>query len=172
MTDIIEVVGGGDSEPNLQKLGLKPYIYEKLESQQPVVIVPQVLPVVVVAAAILPIMGTVAEGVLAWLEGVRKDAAIDTRRAFTNAFVEAMHIRLPDYNHVVIHPQHSVIHEDSMVKSSHQVPTSEGTYNYDAYCSLKGRTFELTSDGDVGYENWAYYGQYNRNGMTISAIVY
>lgn len=132
-------------------------------------IVPQAVPVVV---AILPIMGTVAEGVLAWLEKGRQDQAIEKRRAFTIAYVEEMHRRLPDYNHVVIHPSHSVIHEDSMVQSKHQVHTSEGTYNYDAYCSLKGRTFELTSNGDVGYENWAYYGQFNRNGMTISAIEY
>ena len=85
MTDIIKVVGGGDSEPNLEELGLRPYNSEELviEQQSDVIEQQSFGPAV---SAILQLSAAILKGVLAWLATVGKDR--EKREAFTKTFVE------------------------------------------------------------------------------------
>ena len=166
MTDIIKIVGGGDYEPNLEELGLKPYNSEKLViGQKSDVIELQAVWGAVAAAELIALGGAILTGVLAWLATIGQDVA--KREAFTKTFVEEANKQFPDYNVVIIHTQHRVVGD--FVKDHVELPMTFGTCGYEIYYSLRGQMFELTNDGDGGYRNWAYCGWYTRNGSTISA---
>jgi hypothetical protein len=44
-----------------------------------------------------------------------------------------------------------------------------GTCGYDSYCSPMGQPFIFENQGDGGYLNWAYAGEFSRNGNTLTA---
>jgi hypothetical protein len=45
-----------------------------------------------------------------------------------------------------------------------------GTCGYDAYFSPKGKPFSFQNQGDGGFINWAFDGEFNRNGNQLTAI--
>ncbi len=163
MTNAIKIVGGGDYEPNLEKLGLKPYNSEMLVTEK---MTPRAVAPVVIATASL--IKALASGIVEWLAAIGRD--VEKREAFTKSFVEEAHKQFPDYNVVIIHTHHSTW--GTWIKQHVELPMTIGTCGYEIYFSVRGQGFTLTNHGDGGYRNWAYYGQYTRNGNSISAIEY
>lgn len=165
MTDIIEIVGGGDLEPNLEELGLKPYNSEILVTEQPIASTRAVVPVAIASAAL--IVG-LANSVMGWLATIGRDG--QKREAFTKSFVEEAHKQFPDYNVVIIHTHHTTW--GTWIKQHVELPMTIGTCGYEIYFSVRGQGFSLANHGDGGYINWAYYGEYKREGDRIMAYEY
>jgi hypothetical protein len=175
MTNAVKIVGGGDVEPNLEKLGLKPYNSEDalIQNFEEVAMprgrmspaVPVVVPVVIASASL--IVG-IANGIMGWLGAVGRDN--EKRETFTKTFVEEAHKQFPDYNVVIIHTHHSTW--GTWIHQHVELPMTIGTCGYEIYFSVRGQGFTLANHGDGGYINWAYYGEYERNGGSISAIQY
>jgi hypothetical protein len=74
----------------------------------------------------------------------------------------------PNYNVVVCHPQHRVA-GPHVAHQHHELGIHVGTCEYDSYCSPKGQPFIFENQGDSGYLNWAYAGEFRRNGNTLTA---
>ncbi|MBD2608896.1 hypothetical protein H6G81_31360 [Scytonema hofmannii FACHB-248] len=163
MTNAIKIVGGGDYEPNLEKLGLKPYNSEMLVTEK--VTATAVVPIVIASVSL--IVG-LANGIMGWLAAIGRDN--EKREAFTRNFVEEAHKQFPDYNVVIIHTQHSTW--GTWIHQHVELPMTIGTCGYEIYFSVRGQGFTLANNGDGGYLNWAYYGEYTRNSNSISAIEY
>ena len=151
MTSVIEIVGGGDVEPNLEKLGLKPYNSGVPVADQQTT---KTLPIVVIAQVVL----TIAKGVHEWVAAIRADN--EKREAFTSAYVKEAVRQYPNYNVAIIHTNHGVA--GNYVKAHYELPMTFGTCGYEIYFALRGDTFALTNNGDGGYLNWAYKGQFKR----------
>jgi hypothetical protein len=122
-----------------------------------------------VAAVAVPVVGalvaigaTVAGVVLA----INNDK--DKREAYTQQFVAQASKQYPNCNHVVCHPQHRVA-GPQVVHMHYELGMTVGTCGYDIYSSPMGQPFIFENQGDGGYLNWAYAGQFSRNGNTLTA---
>jgi hypothetical protein len=124
------------------------------------------------------IAGAVMVGVAAIAAAVVIKAAIsadnDKRAKFTLQFVTSSSKKFPQWNVVICHPGQKVTPDqnapNSYVRHRHiELGMSVGTCGYDVYYSPMGKPFQFVNQGDGGYINWAYYGQFNRNGNTITA---
>ena len=91
------------------------------------------------------------------------------REAFTQQFVQQTSKQFPNWNVVICHPQHSVA-GPHVVHEHHELAMTVGTCGYDSYCSPKGQPFTFDNQGDGGYLNWAYAGEFSRNGNTLTAV--
>jgi hypothetical protein len=103
------------------------------------------------------------KGVQAILESINEDNP--KRERFTQDFVNKAREEFPDYNVVIIHPEHK--REGVWIHQHYELPISFGrTIGYEVYFSKKGDSFTLENLGDGGFINWAYNG-YGREGMRI-----
>jgi hypothetical protein len=92
------------------------------------------------------------------------------REEFTQQFVADAQAQFPEYNVVIIHTAHETW--GTWVHEHHELGMAIGTCGYDAYFSIKGQGFSLRNNGDGGYINWAFAGEFNRDGNFISAVEY
>ncbi len=90
------------------------------------------------------------------------------REAYTQQFVQQASKQFPNCNVVICHPQHKVA-GPQVVHQHHELGMTVGTCGYDSYCSPKGQPFIFDNQGDGGYLNWAYAGEFSRNGNTLTA---
>lgn len=166
MTNSLKIVGGGDFEPNLEELGLKPFNYDILVDEQQIA-----KPQFFMPRWITPGKGAskaLSDAVRIWLEAVQDDN--EKRRAFTKTFVEEANKQYPNYNVVIIHEHHTTW--GTWIKQHEELPMNHGTCGFEIYFSERGNAFSLANHGRGGYENWAYYGWFKRqNSHTIDAIV-
>jgi hypothetical protein len=114
----------------------------------------------VVTAAVLAGIGV---GVYELVKAIGHDN--DTRAAYTQQFVATTRQKYPNYNVVIIHTQvpHSVS-GPQIVHQHHEINMSVGTCGYDSYASPMGQPFVFENQGDGGYINWAYAGQFTASG--------
>jgi hypothetical protein len=108
----------------------------------------------------------IATEVIAGLNFAEDDPDL-IREQFTQRFVAAAATRLPNANVVIIHPQH-----DRWGTFNHEhveMPGGGGTIGYEVYFAEKGRGFSLANQGDGGFMNWAFIGEFTRDGNTIFA---
>ena len=115
-----------------------------------------------VVGALVAIGATVAGVVLAIKDDNNK------REAYTKQFVAQTSNHFPDCNIVICHPQHRVA-GPHVVHQHHELPMTVGTCGYDSYASPKGQPFLFENQGDGGYINWAFVGEFSRNGNTLTA---
>jgi hypothetical protein len=95
----------------------------------------------------------------------------DARSDFTRKFVEEAAIQYPNYNVVIIHTRHD--RWGTWIHQHYEFPISLGrTIGYEIYFAEKGKGFSLRNDGDGGWLNWAYCGEFNRDGNHIAAREY
>ena len=124
---------------------------------------PGPLPVAgVIVAIAIKIAGVIAQSVA----GDKKK-----RAEFARQFVAESARKYPGYNVVIIHTRHETTgkHIHKHVEVDIKIG---GTIGYEIYYSRKGKPFTLTNKGDGGFLNWAYNGEFERKGMTISAAVH
>ena len=128
----------------------------------------------------MAVAGAVVVGVAAIAAAVVIAAAIsaddDKRARFTQQFVMAASKKFPNYNVVICHPGCTATPNQNTpgthVRHKHlELGMTVGTCGYDAYFSPMGKPFQFVNQGDGGYINWAYYGQFIRHGneTTITA---
>jgi hypothetical protein len=123
-----------------------------------------ILPVAALATAITSLATTIGLGLTNLFNGDQ-----DRRSAFTKQFVTDAGNTYPAYNVVMVHTAHSASGE--YVHQHVEFPISLGrSIGYEVYFAQKGRPFALELKGDGGYLNWAYNGEFSRNGNTITAI--
>jgi hypothetical protein len=87
--------------------------------------------------------------------------------AYTQQFVQQASQKYPGYNVVICHPKHRV--SGANIHQHHELPMTVGTCGYDIYFSRKGKPFTFVNEGDGGFINWAFNGEFNRNGNTLVA---
>ena len=90
------------------------------------------------------------------------------REAFTQQFVEEANKQYPNYNVVISHNGGSV-EGNNIIHDHLELPMTVGTCGYEAYMSPKGQHFKFVRNGDGGFINWAYGGDFNREDNTITA---
>jgi hypothetical protein len=90
------------------------------------------------------------------------------REAFTQNFVGQAAQQNPNFNVVIVHPAHRV--SGDHIHQHVELPMSVGTCGYEVYLAQKGRPFTFVLEGDGGFINWAYDGEFNRNDKTLTAI--
>ena len=126
----------------------------------------------------LAVAGAVVVGVAAIAAAVVIAAAIsadnDKREKFTLQFVTAASKKFPNYNVVICHTNNTATPNEktpgTYVRHKHvELGMTVGTCGYEVYFSPMGKPFQFVNQGDGGYLNWAYYGQFTRNGNTITA---
>ena len=91
------------------------------------------------------------------------------REAYTQQFVQQASQKYPGYNLVVCHPRHTVSGAN-VIHQHYELPMTVGTCGYDIYFDQKGKPFTFVNQGDAGFLNWAFNGEFNRNGNTLAAI--
>jgi len=89
------------------------------------------------------------------------------REAYTQQFVQQASQKYPGYNVVICHPKHRI--SGANIHQHHELPMTVGTCGYDIYFSQKGKPFTFVNEGDGGFINWAFNGEFNRNGNTLAA---
>jgi len=126
----------------------------------------------------LAVAGAVVVGVAAIAAAVVIAAAIsadnDKREKFTLHFVTVASKKFPNYNVVICHTNNTATPNEktpgTYVRHKHlELGMTVGTCGYEVYFSPMGKPFQFVNQGDGGYLNWAYYGQFTRNGNTITA---
>ena len=118
---------------------------------------------IITGGALLAI-GAIAGGVAAAFIGDDNK----TREAYTQNFVATASQKFPNCNVVICHTQHRFA-GPQVVHQHHEIGMKVGTCGYDSYCSPKGQPFIFENQGDGGYLNWAYAGEFSRNGNTLTA---
>jgi hypothetical protein len=122
--------------------------------------------------------GAVIVGIAVIVAAVVIAAAIsaddDKRAKFTQQFVKDSSKKFPNYNVVICHTNNTATPNERTPNTyvRHQyleLGMTVGTCGYDVYFSPLGKPFQFVNQGDGGYINWAYYGQFTRNGNTITA---
>jgi len=88
----------------------------------------------------------------------------DRRENFTRKYVGQATQKFPGYNVVIIHTAHS--RSGTFVHSHEEWPTNifGTTTGFEAYFSKIGDTFELENEGDGGFINWCFAGNFRRGG--------
>ena len=126
------------------------------------------------AAAAVPIVGGVASVIGVVFEIVHTLQGDDnkTRETFTRNLVDNHSAQHPGFNVVVVHTSHSIARGSKYVHMHQEVGMKVGTCGYEIYVSPKGSPFVFTLNGDGGYINWAYEGEFSRNDKTITAAVH
>lgn len=96
------------------------------------------------------------------------------REAYTQKFVTNASKQTPHWNVVICHPNHTATPDEkapnTYVRHQHvELGMAFGTCGYDIYFSPKGKPFTFVNHGDGGFINWAFNGEFSRNGGTITA---
>jgi hypothetical protein len=89
------------------------------------------------------------------------------RETFVKSFLEQSAQQYPNYNVVLAHTAHRVSGE--YVHEHFELGMTVGTCGYEIYFALKGRPFEFELQGDGGWINWGFNGEFNRDGGKLVA---
>lgn len=91
------------------------------------------------------------------------------REAFTKQMISELTKRYPGYNFVISHHKKSKAEGPEVVHDHVELKLTRGSAGYEIFASRKGKPFKFSLNGDGGYRNWAYGGDFNRNGTTLIA---
>jgi hypothetical protein len=123
------------------------------------------------AAPILALIAVTAAGIVIPLK-INDDNK--KREQYTQSFVNQASKSYPQWNVVICHPGHTATPNEkspnTYVRHQHlELGMTVGTCGYDVYFSPKGKAFQFVNQGDGGFINWAFSGEFSRNGNTITA---
>jgi len=94
----------------------------------------------------------------------------EMRAAFTQRMIAELNREYPDYNAVITHHKGSTAEGPSVIHDHVELPISLGrTKGYEVFLSPKGQPFKFELNGDGGYINWAYGGDFHRDHHTLTA---
>lgn len=94
------------------------------------------------------------------------------REEFTKQYIANASKQYP-YHNVVISHNGGRISGNFVTHQHFELRVSNGTIGFEIYFSPKGKPFEFVRNGDGGYINWAYSGEFTRkNNNTIVAAVH
>ncbi len=93
------------------------------------------------------------------------------REEFTKQFVAKASAQYL-YHNVVISHNGGKISGNYVTHQHFELRVSNGTIGYEIYFSPKGKPFEFVRNGDGGYINWAYCGEFTRkdNNTIVAAV--
>ena len=123
------------------------------------------------AAPILALIAATAAGIVIPLK-INDDNK--KREQYTQSFVNQASKSYPQWNVVICHPGHTARPNEkspnTYVRHQHlELGMTVGTCGYDVYFSPKGKPFQFVNQGDGGFLNWAFNGEFTRNGNTLTA---
>ena len=101
-----------------------------------------------------------------FIRGITGDNA--KREAFTQQYISNINQQYPNYNAVISH-NGGTIEGNNVVHQHVELGMAVGSCGYEVYLSPKGQHFKFVRNGDGGFINWAYGGDFNRDGSTITA---
>lgn len=93
----------------------------------------------------------------------------EKRAAFTQRMIAELSQKHPGYNFVITHHRSSKAEGPGVVHNHVELPMAVGTCGYEIFGSPKGQPFRFMLNGDGGYINWAFGGDFNRDGNTLTA---
>lgn len=93
----------------------------------------------------------------------------DKRAAFTQRMVAELSQKHPGYNFVITHHRSSKAEGPGVVHDHVELPMAVGSCGYEIFGSPKGQPFKFVLNGDGGFINWAFSGDFNRDGKTLTA---
>jgi hypothetical protein len=117
-----------------------------------------------------PVLGIagVAFGVAGLVTGLQR-ADNEKRSEFTQRTISELTQKYPDYNFVITHHKGSKAEGPEVVHDHVELPMAVGSAGYEIFASRKGQPFKFVLNGDGGYLNWAFGGNFNRDGNTLTA---
>jgi hypothetical protein len=93
----------------------------------------------------------------------------DKRSAFTQRMIAELSQNFPDENFVITHHRSSTAEGPCVTHQHVELPMIVGTCGYEIFASPKGQPFRFELNGDGGYINWAFGGEFHRDGNTLTA---
>ncbi len=93
----------------------------------------------------------------------------EKRAAFTQRTIAELNQKYPDYNFVITHHKRSKAEGPGVVHQHVELPMAVGSAGYEIFGSPKGQPFKFSLNGDGGFINWAYGGDFTRDGNTLTA---
>ncbi len=93
----------------------------------------------------------------------------EKRAAFTQRTVDELVRKYPDYNFVITRYKQSKTSGQSIIHHHVEMNQHVGTVGYEIYAAPKGKPFKFSLNGDGDFINWAFRGDFNRNGNTLTA---
>jgi hypothetical protein len=93
----------------------------------------------------------------------------DKRAAFTQRMIAELNQKYPNYNFIISHHRSSKAEGPGIVHNHVELPMAVGSCGYEIFASPKGQPFKFVLNGDGGYINWAFSGNFNRDGNTLTA---
>lgn len=109
-------------------------------------------------------------GVVAYVTGLNRDD-VTAREEFTQRVIAELNQKYPNHNAVITgHVNHSKAEGPSVIHDDVGLPGRAGrSFLYRIYMSPKGQPFTFHLNGDGGYRNWAFGGNFHRDGNTLTA---
>jgi hypothetical protein len=93
----------------------------------------------------------------------------EKRSEFTQRTISELTQKYPDYNFVITHHKGSKAEGPEVVHDHVELKMAAGSAGYEIFGSRKGQPFRFELNGDGGYLNWAFGGDFNRDGNTLTA---
>ncbi len=91
------------------------------------------------------------------------------REWYIQEFAKKLSEKFPGHNIVIVHNVGQVTGDHfTHTHCELDVPFGE-TIGYEIYLSPMGKPFTLEKDGDGGFQNWYYIGNFERSGNTLKA---
>ena len=117
------------------------------------------------AASLILGIGAITFAVVHSLQGDDNQKRSD----FTGRMIEELNREYPDYNAVITHHGGSTAEGPGVVHDHVELPMAVGSCGYEVFLSPKGQPFKFVLNGDGGFINWAYGGDFNRDDNTLTA---
>lgn len=110
----------------------------------------------------------VAFGIAGLVTGLQRSDN-EKRSEFTQRMISELTQKHPDYNFVITHHKGSKAEGPEVVHDHVELPMAVGSAGYEIFASRKGQPFKFELNGDGGYLNWAFGGDFKRDGKTLTA---
>lgn len=107
-------------------------------------------------------IATVASAVANFVKQLKEDDKVK-RAKFTQRTVAELSLKYPGYNFVITRHKQSKATGEAVVHKLVEMQQNVGTVEYDIYASPKGKRFIFKLNGDCGYLNWAYCGDFKKS---------
>lgn len=91
------------------------------------------------------------------------------RAAFTQQMITELGQKYPGYNFVITHHKRSKAQGPGVIHQHVELSMAVGSAGYEIFASRKGQPFKFALNGDGGFTNWAFGGDFNRDGNTLTA---
>jgi hypothetical protein len=116
------------------------------------------------SASANPVVGGIATAASAVANVVMQLKEDDkTKRAeFTQRTVAELSRKYPNYNFVITRHKQSKATGKSVVHKHVEMKQTVGTVGYEIFAAPKGKRFVFERNGDGGFLNWAYRGDFKR----------